>query len=79
VFEENPSVLLVDANGILDRGTRAGPIHKGSIQIVDGTFTVTTQLETVGHIPSTILAEIKGVLAMVRMFRVTIRNHHLRQ
>jgi hypothetical protein len=46
---------------------------------MNGTLAVAAQGETVGHIPTTILTEIKSVLSLVRVLGVTIRNNHLRK
>jgi hypothetical protein len=79
VLEENTSILLVDTDGILDGGTRTRPIHKGRIHIMDRSFAVTTQFETVGHVSGTIFTKVKGVLSMMGMFRVAVGYYHLCQ
>lgn len=76
MFEEDASIFLVDADGILDGLRSSGTIDEMRIHVVDDTFAVATQSEAVGHVAASILTEVEGVLALVRMLRVSVRYHH---
>lgn len=79
MLEEDTSILLVDTNGILQDGARASSVNKGSIHVVDGALAVTSQRQTVGHVATTVLTQVEGMLALVRMLRITVRDHHFCQ
>jgi hypothetical protein len=46
---------------------------------VNGTLAITAKGQTVGHVTTTIFTKIKGMLSLVRVLRVSIRNYHLCQ
>lgn len=71
VLEKKTVVLLVDANSVLDMSD--GPILGGElgVEVADKPLAVTSEFETVGHVPRAILAEVKSVLPLVRVVRVT--------
>jgi hypothetical protein len=79
VLEQNTGVLLVDADGILDSGRSTSAVDEVSVHVVDSTLAVASQAQAVGHVATTVLAQIEGMLPLMRVFRVTVRDHHLRE
>lgn len=79
VLEEDTRVFFVDADSILDSRARTGFIDKCRIHIVNRALAVAAQGETVGHVSTAILTQIKRVFPLVRVFRVSIWNNHLRE
>ena len=79
MLEQNARILLVDTDGVLDGGTLSSPVDEGCIHIVNRSFAITTQGKTVGHISSTIFAQVESMLPLMRMFRISIWHNHLRQ
>jgi len=71
VLKEDSIVFLVDTDGVLDLPDASCPRREVCIQIVNAAFTVTTQRETVGHIASSIFAQVEGMLPLMWMFRVS--------
>ena len=69
----------MNANGILDGLTCAGAVDEGGIHVVNRSFTVTAQCQTVGHVASTVFAKVEGVLPLVWMFWVAVWYDHLGQ
>lgn len=79
MLEQDTGIFLVDANGVLDDGACTCSVHKCGVHVVDGTLAIAAQGQTVGHVATAVLAQIESVLALMRVFRVTVWNHHLRQ
>lgn len=76
MFEQDPSVFLVDTDCVFDRLACSSAVDEGGIHIVNCTLAVTAQCQAVGHVASSVLAEIEGVFAVVGMLWITIRNNH---
>lgn len=51
--------------------------NKRGIKVLDRSLAVATHSKRVSHITRTVLTEIKGVFAVVRMVGVAIRHDHL--
>lgn len=49
------------------------------LHVVNCSFAITSKRQAVSHIPSTVFAKIKGVLSLMRMLWIAVRNHHLCQ
>lgn len=49
------------------------------LHVVNGSFAIASQGKTVGHISSTILAQIESMLPLMGMFRIAIWYNHLRE
>lgn len=66
---------------VLSHATKIGRTEqlKDLLHVVDCPFAITAQRQAVGHVPSTIFSQIKSVFPLMRVFRVSVRNHHLRQ
>jgi len=79
VLEENAVVLLVDADGILNRGCHASAIDEVCIEVMYGTLAIATQAQGVGHVATTILTQIERMLALVWVLRVAVWNYHFSQ
>ena len=79
VLEQNAIVFFVDAHGVLDGAGRTGAVDKVKVQVVDASLAVTTQAQRVGHVSATIFTQIEGMLALVRVFWVAIRDDHFGQ
>lgn len=77
VFEQDAVVLFVDADGVLDRLGGAGPVDKFGVHVVDAAFAVTAQAQRVGHVAAAVFAQVERVLALMRVLRVAVWNHHL--
>lgn len=73
MFEKDAIVLFVDANSILDETDAAVLSGEISIEIMDPAFAVASEFEGVGHVSSPILSEVKGVLSLMRAFRVAAK------
>ena len=73
MLEQDAVVLFVDADGILDETDAAVLSGEVSIEIMDPAFAVASELEGVGHVSSPILSEVKGVLSLMRAFRVAAK------
>jgi hypothetical protein len=71
VLVKNAGILLVYADGVLDGADTAVASRELGIEVVDGALAVAAQGQTVGHVASAIFAEIEGVLALVRVLRVS--------
>ncbi len=56
VLEEDAVVLLVDADGVLDRLDGAGPRREVRVQVVDRTLAVAAQSQAVGQVAGAVLA-----------------------
>ncbi|KAJ8104750.1 hypothetical protein OPT61_g10590 [Boeremia exigua] len=79
VLEQNTGILLVDADGVLDGRGLPRAVDKRRVHVVNRALAIAPQTQRVGHVATAILSQIKRVLALVRMLRVSIRHHHLRQ
>ena len=79
MFEKNTRIFFVYADCILDCLTGSCSIDEMCIHVVDCSFTVTAQGKAVCHVPTTVLAQVERVLPVMRMFGITVRNHHLGQ
>lgn len=77
VLVQETVVFLVNADGILDDGGITLASSHDSVEIVDSTLAITSQLERVGHQTGTILTNVESVLLVVRRLGVTVGNHHL--
>ena len=69
----------MDANGILDCGAFSSTVDECCVHIMNGPLAITSKGEAIGHVSSTILSKVESMLPLVRMFRVSVRHHHLRQ
>ncbi len=79
VLAEKTVIFLVDANCMLDGDRVPVAVHKVCIQVVDHTFAVAAKSQRVSHVSGTILADIQGVLSLVWVVRIAVRNNHLRE
>ena len=70
VLEQDARVLLVDAHGVLEGAYVAVSPRELGVQVVYGALEVTAPRQDVGHIAGAVLAEVEGVLALVRVLRV---------
>jgi hypothetical protein len=52
------------------------PNERG-VKVLDGPLAVAAHTERVGHVASTILAQVECVLAVMRVVRIAVRNDHL--
>ena len=77
MFEQYARVFFVDADGVLDGLRRARSVDEVGIHVVDSALAVTSQGKTVGHVAATVFPQVEGVFAVVRMFRVAVRDDHL--
>lgn len=77
VLVQDSVVLFVNADGVLHDCAGACSVHEDCIHVVNGALAITTQRQTVGHVSTAILAQIKSMLSLVRVVRVSIWNHHL--
>ena len=76
VFEQDPGVFFVDADGVFDRCGLAGAVHKVGVHVVDRALAVAAQCEGVGHVAAAVLAQIESVFALVRAFGVAVGDDH---
>jgi hypothetical protein len=75
VLVKNTGVLFVYADGVLDGADATVAGRELGIEIMDGSFAIAAEGQAVSHVASTILSEIEGVLALVRVLRVsTVAN-----
>ena len=79
VLEQDPRIFLVNADGILNRGSLSSTIDKRRIHVVNRTLAIAAQAQRVCHVSTSVLSKVKGVLALMRMIRVSVRYHHLRK
>lgn len=79
MLEQNAGVLFMHADGVLDGLARPGAVDEVGVHVVYGSFAITTQRQTVGHVSSAIFAKIESMLSLVRMFWVAVGYHHLRK
>lgn len=79
VLEEDAAVLLVDANGVLDGAHAAVAGGELGVEVVDLALAIAAQRETVRHVSGAVLAEVKGVLTLVRVLRVSVGDDHFRE
>lgn len=70
-------VLLVNADGVFDNCRLARSGRHDSIHVMDDALAVTSKLQRVGHQTSAVLANIKGMLPVVRRVRVAVGHNHL--
>lgn len=77
MLEQDASILFVDTNGVLDGLRIACSVDEIGIHIVNGTLAITAKGQAIGHVSSTVLAEIKRMLTLVWMLRISVRHHHL--
>lgn len=70
VLEEDAGVLLMDADGVLDGAQGAVARGEGRVEVVDGALAVAAQGQRVGHVAGAVLAQVKGVFALVRVLGV---------
>lgn len=70
VLEEDTGILLVDADGVLDLADSTIAAGELGVKVVDCALAVAAQGETVGHVTSTILAEIESVLSLMGVLGV---------
>jgi hypothetical protein len=52
---------------------------KRGVKVLNRSFAITAHAERIRHVARTILAQVKGVLAVMRVVRVAIRDDHLRE
>ena len=79
VLEEDAGVFFVDADGILNGLACTGTVDKVRIHIVDRPLTIAPKSKAIGHVTTSVLAQIKSVFPVMRMLRVAVWYHHLRQ
>ena len=79
VLEQNACVFFVDADGVLNLLSRSGSVDKVGVHVVDLSLTVTAERQTVRHVSSTVFTQIKGMLALMRVFWVAVWDNHLGQ
>lgn len=77
VLEENASILLVDTDSVLGGVSRTVRLDEASVHVVDSTLAVTAEGQAVGQVTTTVLAQIEGMLALVRVLRAAVGNNHL--
>lgn len=78
LLPSNPSVLLMDADGIGHDDWVSCRRARESVDVVDDAEAVAAELEVVGVLSSAALAKVVGTLAVDGRARVTVRNGHLR-
>lgn len=71
VFEQNSSIFLVNANGILDGANITSPGRKLGIEVVNGPLAVAAERKTVCHVARAVLAQVERVLALMWAFGIT--------
>ena len=76
VLEQDPGVLFVDADSVLDCRAHPSAVHKGGVHVVDRTLAVAAESEAVGHVAASVFAEVEGVLAIMGVFRVAVGDDH---
>lgn len=79
VLEEYPGIFFMDTDGILDGLAAPCAIDKSSVHIVNNTFTIASKRKTIRHTTSTVFPEVKGMLPVMGILRVPVRDDHLRQ
>ena len=77
MLEQDASVFLVDANGVLD--SPDGPVSSRElgIEVLDASLAVAAQRQAVGHVSGTVLAEIERMLSLMGELGVSVGDHHL--
>jgi hypothetical protein len=64
--------------GFLGRSRGKGLLSdERGIQVLDGSLAITTHAERVGHVTRAVLAQVKGVFAVVRVVGVAVWHDHL--
>ena len=79
VLEEDAGVFLVHTDGVLDRGCGSGTIDKVCVHVMDRAFAVAAESKGIGHIAASVLTQVEGVLSLMRVLRVAVRDHHFGQ
>lgn len=83
VLVENTSILLVDADGTLDRLEPTGACAEVSIKVGDAAEAIAAKSKRVGKSSDTILSGVERVLAVVRKRGLAVlqnvRNHAARK
>ena len=79
MFEEDSSVFFMDANGVFDG--LAGPctVYKGGVHVVYCPLAIAPKSEAVGHVATSVFAQVESMLPLMWMLGITIRDHHLGQ
>jgi hypothetical protein len=71
VLEQDTVVFLMDTNCILDFSNASRLCRKVGIKVVNCSLAITAQGQAVCQITGTILAKVKGMLSLMRVFRVS--------
>lgn len=69
----------MNANGILDLADTATESREVGVEVVDSPLAVAAKRETIRKVTSTVLAKVKGVLAVMRKIGVTATHLHRQQ
>ena len=77
VLPQEPVVLLVHADRVLQGRDLAARVRERHVEIADLAQAIAPQLEGVRHRPQAVLADVERVLEEHRGARVAVRDHHL--
>ena len=78
VLVKDAVILFVDADSVGENGcVSSGSRHDG-IKVFDRTLAIAPCRQRVRHQPHTVLANVKGVFAVMREIRVAVRDDHFR-
>jgi hypothetical protein len=77
VLEQDTCILFMDTDGVFDGLRIACSVDKVRVQVVDSTLAIAAKSQTVGHVSSAVLSEIKCMLALMGMLRISIGYDHL--
>src|SRR5439155_26779598 len=76
VLPENPKVLLMHANGVLDNLQISPAVRHHRIEIFDVAQTIAAQLKTVRKLSHSIFTRVKGIFPLLRRGWITVRDNH---
>ena len=79
VLPTNTTILLMDADDIGHFLNSALVVGQGCREVLNGTETVTSKLQVVGHDTCTNITKIEGSLLVEGVTRIAVRNRHVGQ
>ena len=79
MLPSEPKVLLVHTDGVCDGAHAAVERGEVRVEVLHVAHAVAAELERVRVLAHAVLARVERVLAVVRLPRVAVRHHHLRE
>src|SRR5262249_25901483 len=76
---QDAEILLVHADGVLDRQRLAATGAEMAVEILDQAEAIAAQLQAVGAVAEAVLAGVEGILAPLLRRRVAVGYNHLGQ